>query len=236
MTDASGETRTPAVSLWVTFRSDGALLLELLADWYTMLGIAESHVEDTEGLATVLRSWAQGPRVEEPSRHYGGAGQRRADFAEFRHAYSRGVPVAFVGTEYRDRSAMGGFYRDAELFVEMFGSQSPADERRLERFMARLAGEMGTFFRRARAKAEQRLAGGAYFAVLTGYLDELRARRSDQSTYRLLEHTLLSLIEDERYLHLAEDSRARELIATLDDEVSVLYGRYMDLERGGQVR
>lgn len=102
--------------------------------------------------------------------------------------------------------------------------------------MARLASEMGTFCRRACAKAEQRLAGGGYVAVLAGSLDELRARRSDQSAYRLLEHTLPSLIEDERYLHLAEDSPARELVATRDDEVSVLSGRYMDLERGGQVR
>ncbi|WP_147915892.1 hypothetical protein [Ruania zhangjianzhongii] len=236
MTDAGGKTRTPAASLWVTFRSDGALLLELLADWYTMLGIAESHVEDPEGSAAVLRSWAQGPRVEEPSRHYHGPGLRRSDFAEFQHAYSRGVPVAFVGAEQRDRSAMGGFYRDAELFVEVFGSQSPADERRLERFVVRLTGEMRTFFRRTRTKAEHRLAGGAYLAVLTGYLDELRAMRSDPSAYRLLEHTLLSIIKEERYLHLAEDGRARELIAKLDDEVSVLYSRYMDFEHGGQVR
>ena len=122
MTDASGEARPPAASLWVTFRADGALLLELLADRYTMLGSAEGHVEDTEGLATVLRSWAQGPRVEESSRHYFGPGHRRADLAELHQTFSRGVPVAFVGAAQRDRSAMGGFSRGGRPVRAIHGS------------------------------------------------------------------------------------------------------------------
>lgn len=236
MSAAFDETRAPATSLWVTFRSDGALLLELLADWYTVLRIAQSHVEDTEGTARVLASWAEGRSGDERSRRFPGRGLPRADYAELRHGYSRGVAVAFVGADQRDRSAMGGFYRDAERFVEVFGSDSPADRHQVDRFVSRLAHETGVFFRRMRAKAEQRLAGGAYLATLTGYLDQLRALRSDQSAYRRLEHTLLSIIADERYLRLAEDGRARDLIATIDDEVSALYGRWMDLERGGQVR
>ncbi|MCW4457995.1 hypothetical protein [Microbacterium sp. MPKO10] len=51
----------------------------------------------------------------------------------------------------------------------------------------------------------------------------------------MVERTLVPILEGERYLHLAEDSRARELIAEIDDWLSVLYGQYMDLERGGQV-
>ena len=235
MADTLDEPRSPATSIWVTFRSDGGLLLELLADWYTVLGIAESHVEDTEGTARVLTSWAYGQRGDEPSRRFPGPGLPRSDFAELRDGYTRGVAVAFVGADQRDRSAMGGFYRDAEHFVEVFGSHNPADQQQAGRFVSRLAHETRVFFRRMRAKAEQRLAGGTYLAALTGYLDQLRTLRSDQSAYRRLEHTLLSIITDERYLRVAEDSRARELVAQIDDEVSFLYGRCMDLERGGQI-
>lgn len=114
MTESPGGPRTPAVNLWITFRHDGAVLLELLADGYTMLGMAESHAEDLEGTMRILTAWALRP---------------------------------------------------------------------------------------------------------------------DSRAYRRLEHSPLEVIEDERYLRIAEDERARRHVAQLDNEVSRLYGRCMDIER-----
>lgn len=124
---------------------------------------------------------------------------------------------------------------DEQLFGQMFGSTVPAGREQLEAFAARLARKISRFFRRAQAKARQRLAGGAYLPVLSANLGCLREMRSDPSAYRRIEHTLTAIVEDERYLRVAEDVRVRELVAAIDDELGYLYGRCMDLERGGQI-
>ncbi|MBP1326158.1 hypothetical protein JOF28_001390 [Leucobacter exalbidus] len=236
MNDISAEGRPAAGSLWVTFRHDGALLLELLADRYTVIGAAESHVDDAERTAIILRSWALGQGLDERAQEIRDTGAPRDEFAALRHEYSQGLALSFVGALRRDRSALGNTSQDDELFREMFGSEVPADVRRLESFSARLASEMQRFFRRARGKAQQRLAGGAYLLVLNDYLDQLRAMRSGPAGYRTIEHTLVAIIHEERYLRIAEDDRARELIIKIEHELSDLYGRAMDLERGGQLR
>lgn len=233
--ETSEETRTPAADLRMTFRADGALLLELLADGRAVLGIAESKVDDAGGIATILNSWARGQGEEEGLRRLPEPGHPYADVVTRRRDYSRGVTAGLLRRAGPHRFAIVGSQSDERLFAEMFGSLRPTDQARLEAFIARVTRGMNDFFRRARAMAAQRLAGDAYLAVLSDYLEHLRGISSDQSAYRLVEHTLVPLIEDERYLRLAEDGRARELVAEIDDVISVLYGQCMDLERGGQI-
>ncbi|GEK81408.1 hypothetical protein [Agrococcus baldri] len=223
-------TRTPAASLRVTFRPDGAALLELLVDWYTVLGAAECAVDDAEGIAKVLRSWATAAQPEARPRHVARPG---AASSELRHDYGRGFAVTLVQAAPRAASATAG-RGDGERFVEMFGSEVPTDVGRVDAFVKQLAHAVGRCFRDARRSAEQRLAGGAYLPVLRTYLDQLRALGDDPSAYRRLEHTLVAILETERYLRIADDEGARRLVAAIDDEVSRLYGRSMDLERGGQ--
>ncbi|UUW89767.1 hypothetical protein [Pimelobacter simplex] len=179
-----------------TFRHDGALLLELLADWYTVLATAEAEVDDTEANARTLAAWQGDETLVPQKRRFGGPSLIRAQ-GELSRDYARGLAVPMgegvVGPE--------------------------------------LARELRVVFRRAQAKAEARLAGGTYLTVLQGYAEALRAMRGDPTAYRRVEHTVVAIVADERYLRVAEDDRVRELVGRIDDEVGHLYNRYMDVAR-----
>lgn len=236
MTHTSDGTRTPARALSVTFRFDGALLLELLADHYHVMATAECRVEDTDGAAQVLAAWANSPGLEPRPRRSSRPDLVRPHPEGFVGDYSRGWAVSFISDEPRDRSAMGGHHGDELMFGESFGSLVPADPGRAEAFATTLARETRVFFRRAQAKARERLAAGDYLAVLRDQLAQLRGLRSDQTAYRRLEHTIRAIVRDERYLRLAEDESARDLVTAIDAELDFLYGLAMDLERGGVAR
>lgn len=179
-----------------TFRYDGAVLLELLADWYTVLATAEAEVADTEANARILAAWQGDEALVPQRRRFGGPSLIRLQ-GDLSRDYARGFAVP-----------MGE------------GLVGPA-----------LARELRVVFRRAQAKAEARLAGGGYLTVLQGYVEALRAMRGDPTAHPRVEHTLVAIVADERYLRLAEDDRARELVAEIDDELGHLYNRYMDVAR-----
>lgn len=212
--------RTGASNLWVTFRVDGTLRLELLADWYTLLGTTESHVDDADDIARTLATWALRPEAAPVPR-----------FGSGRETRSRDLDVGLLTASPRDRAALGGGRGDEAAFRELFGETPPGSAEQVETRCLRLARRLGTAFRRYRSLAGERLADGAYLPVLRTYLARCRGMGEDPRGYRLLEHSLLPILEDERYLRLADDEQARALVAEIDDEVSQLYGRCMDLER-----
>lgn len=179
-----------------TFRYDGAVLLELLADWYTVLATAESEVADTESNGRLLAAWQGDAGLVRRKRRFAGPSLIRVQ-GDLSRDYARGLAVP-----------MGE------------GVVGPG-----------LARELRVVFRRAQAKAEGRLAGGAYLAVLRGYVEQLRAMRDEPAAYREVEHTIVPIVADERYLRVAADDRVRELVAQLDDELGHLYNRWMDVVR-----
>ncbi|WGY00951.1 hypothetical protein QI633_20715 [Nocardioides sp. QY071] len=189
--------------LLATYRYDGALLLELLADWYSVLATAETEVADVEANQGILAGWADGAGLRPAPRRFRGPSLIRMPGPEVARDYGRGFAVPVT---------------DADAVA------------------ARTARRLRETFRQAQERADARLAGGAYLAVLSGYVDRLRGMRDDPAAYRRVEHTLVAIMADERYLRIAVDERARDLVAAIDDELSHLYGRCMDLERGGQAR
>lgn len=179
-----------------TFRYDGAVLLELLADWYTVLATAESEAADTDANARILATWQDDESLVPRKRRFSGPSLIRVQ-GDLGRDYARGLAVP-----------MGE------------GVVGPA-----------LARELRVVFRRAQVKAEARLAGGTYRTVLEGYVEQLRAMRGDPTAYRRVEHTVVAIVTDERYLRVAEDERAREVVAAIDDELGHLYNRYMNVAR-----
>jgi len=204
-------TEAPPNTLLATFLPDGKLLLELLMDWYRVLATAETHLDAPEDIARIVTAWATSSGLEARPRRLRGPYLIRLHTGELSHDYSRGLAVPFAGRET----------------TEVFGGNLDA--------VATLVRQVRDSFHSAQAKARARLAGG-YSEVLAGCLDRLRAMRSDQAAYRGIEHTLVEIVRDERYLRLAGDERARELVAAIDDEISFLYGQCADLDRGGNVR
>jgi len=97
---------------------------------------------------------------------------------------------------------------------------------------------MRNFVARSRRKAAARLAGGAYAPVLEAHLAALRAVRrvEDQNYYETLKCGIGGIMQDEQYLLLSDDARARELYLQIQDEQTSLYNWYMDLAKGGVER
>lgn len=118
-----------------------------------------------------------------------------------------------------------------ERFARLFGATPVARSEELDAFTSSLARDIGRHLGIMRRRAAERLAGGAYLPVLEAHLERCRALGSDPRGYRLIEHTLVPILEDEQYLRIAEDERARRLIRELEDAVWWLYGRCMDVER-----
>ena len=219
MGGVSGRVRA-ASNLWITFRADGTLRLELLVDWYTLLGVAECRVEDPEGIARTLAAWSLRPAAEPTPRFANGRATRSQDFG-----------VGFLAASPHDRAALGSIRGRQEAFRELFGEPRPGSTEQGEADCRRMARVLVTAFLRYRAIAHERLAGGAYLPVLRAQLARCQALGDDPAGYRVLEHSLLPIREDEQYLRLAEDEQARGLIAAIDAEVARLYGVCMSAER-----
>jgi hypothetical protein len=91
-------------------------------------------------------------------------------------------------------------------------------------------------FRTEQQRAEKRLARGTYVPVLEGYLEEMRSYVdvSDQyGAYDEVRAGIGAILDDEQYLTLSPDPRARSLYSALLAEQSNLYQWYMDLAKGG---
>lgn len=94
---------------------------------------------------------------------------------------------------------------------------------------------MKTFFFRSRRRAQERLAGGAYLSVLEAYLTHLRGITApeDQEYSRSLADGIGGIMDDEQYLMLSSDARARELYLQIRAERRALNNWYMNLAKGG---
>ncbi|REJ06988.1 hypothetical protein DY023_04605 [Microbacterium bovistercoris] len=218
------------VSLAMHFVHDGRVGLELLADWYKGHDLRVVAAEDLPAAAEVLQRWATAP--------YGNPVRR----AELLASFPEHAEAVTVVLSARPNVALSRF-ADApdqlcRQFDLVFGPVDPADRAPAAPFADGLARQMRMFLRRGRRRADARMAGGAYVAVLETYLAELRAVTGidDQDHYLTLESGIGGIMQDERYLLLSPDARVRDLYLQLEREQRDLYDWYMDRAKGGVTR
>lgn len=225
-------TRLPATDLLVRIRADGRAFLTLTGARGRELCAAEVVAEETEQVAGILASWAMSAGAADGSWN---SEQRQGDGAEFRRPCGPGLVISQRhGMQWSSSGLMPGV-ADERLFEGMFGPVPPTDQAALETFCRRFAEELRRRCRTALAMAEQRIAGGAYLPVLDAYVEQLRALAPDQRGYHRIPDGLHRIIQDEEYLLVAEDRRARDLAEELREVRAVLYGQCQDLDRGGIV-
>lgn len=216
-----------AASISITMLHDGRVLLELLTSDGRSLGASETHVDDRERTAGIVRNWVTGPRPE---------AERRGPYrpGEYRDGYS--LTISAVVT--RDLTAFSQYGHSLIVdFTRAFGSStSPGGDP--EPLANALPRDLAICFRRARQQSVWRIADGAYIPILAAYLAELRGMTSinQQNAYQAIAPSLGVILDDERYLLVAADEQARRLYLELLAERSSLYNWYMDLARGGVAR
>lgn len=215
------------VGIAITMLHDGRVLLELLADSSSAFCSAETHVDDRDRTSDIVRDWVITP-LGEPERR----GHRRP--GEYRDGYT----LVISAESTRDLAAFST-YGNALLadFARAFGAE-PGTAGEPEPLARALPRDLAICFRRARDKAAWRIARGAYLPVLIGYLGELRSMTSieEQYAYETTTAGVGGILEDERYLLVAADERARQVYLDLVAERSSLYNWYMDLAKGGIAR
>ncbi|WP_157372953.1 hypothetical protein [Agromyces sp. Root81] len=221
-------------SIHATVLHDGRVLLELRADWYTILAVAESRVDEVERTTDILIGWAAVDRWEAVPRSL------RDPFAD---RYREGYLVSLPGS---DREIRRADYTPAALeqgFALAFvgsdaGSSHAANTAAVAQEFAReFTRWLAVFAGRSRRMAEARLAGGRYLPIMQSYLDDARAvvDAADQDYYEVFSRTVGAVLGDERYLLLSERAEARKLYVELQAEQSDLYNWYMNLAKGGVV-
>lgn len=220
-------------SLRVTVRHDGGVLLELLADWYTILAVAESRVNEPQRTTDILIGWAAVERWE--------AAQRSLRDA-FADKYREGYLVSLPGSDCEIRRAD---YTPAALergFALAFtgqnaGSSHTAKAAVAQEFAREFTRGLTIFAGRSRRLAEARLAGGRYLPIMQSYLDDARAKVDavDQDYYEVFSRSVGAVLGDERYLLLSDQADARKLYLELQAEQSDLYNWHMNLAKGGVV-
>ncbi|MFB9309917.1 hypothetical protein BJY17_000629 [Agromyces hippuratus] len=217
-------------SIHITVLHDGQVLLELLSDIRTSLALAESRAVDQDHVSAIVTGW-----VAERSWQPTPRGTARASFAE---KYRAGYALAIPGTE-RDLLRFQVSSRAlAERFALAFSTGAEPDDPRTEQFPRDFARGLAMFFRRSKALAQERLAGGAYLPIMQSYLDHARAKidEDDQDHHEVFSRGVGAIMADERYLLLSDDDGARQLYAALESERWDLYNWYMDRAKGGVVR
>lgn len=232
MSRAPATGRTPATELRVRLRADGRVLLELFDAPGRLLCSAEGIAAEVEKIAEILTFWAW-----DPGRSDGAWSPelQQADGVEFRRPYGEGLLIAHRHRAWRNGADLLESKADVLQFREIFGAVGPADTEACRIFCARLANEISRRCRSAQIMAVQRLAGSKYLKVLDAYVEQLRALASDQRGYRRVPESLKQIIENEEYLLISTEARARELMEEFYEVLHVLYGQCQDLERGGVV-
>jgi len=215
----------------MNFVHDGRVGIELMEGWYLSHDLQVAAVDDLPETARVVRGWAIAVPGTPVPRY-----ESYRQFPESRESY-----VVILGAQPND-----GLRRFTESpdhlcsrFELAFGSADSGEREAIaDRFADELALEMRNFVARSRRKAAARLAGGAYAPVLEAHLAALRAVRrvEDQNYYETLKWGIGGIMQDEQYLLLSDDARARELYLQIQDEQTSLYNWYMDLAKGGVER
>lgn len=221
------ETLRKPVSIAITMLHDGRVLLELLADYSSAFSSAETHIDDRDRTSAIVREWVNAPLA---------VPDRRSSHRP--SSYHDGYTLVISAESTRDLAAFSTFGNSLRVdFVRAFGAApgTAGDPEPLARALPR---DLAICFRRAQEKAAWRIAQGAYLPVLVGYLDELRAMTSIEEQYAFETTTagVGGILDDERYLLVADDERARQVYLELVAERSSLYNWYMDLAKGGHAR
>lgn len=219
--------------LALTFRHDGALLLELLHGWYDAFDSALTRVDDGERIRAVLRWWIARTPTSTERRSTFPAWQEFGSGPAFRITITaQPSAVARKLTPGTD-SASSGFEKTLAT-----GPTDPTS-RASQSFIDDVARGALHVFRTEQQRAEKRLAGGKYLPILEGYLAETRSyvEVDDQDgAYGDVRAGIGAILDDEEYLTLSTDPGARALYAGLLEEQSNLYDWYMDLAKGGYRR
>lgn len=210
-----------AYALRATYRPDGVVLLELIENWYTSLGAAAAPAADAEQIRDVLTAWALRPTPQRSPRNV----NRRTSAAWY------GLEAEVVSVRRPGARTVSRSSDHPAQFARLFGAASAVPSEELDAFTRALARGVGAHLGIMRRRAVERLAGGAYLPVLEAHLARCRTLGADPRAYRLIEHTLVPILEDEQYLPIAEDSQGRRLFRELEEETHRMYGRCMDLER-----
>lgn len=216
----------PATGIAITMLHDGRALLELLTGDGLSLGGSETHVDDRERTAGIVRTWVTGPRIEPERRN-------RYRPGDYRDGYSLMVSAGAT----RDLSTFSQYGHSLIAdFERAFSSSTGAGDP--EPLASALPRDLAICFRRAQQQAVWRTADGAYIPILAGYLAELRGMTTidQQYSYEAIAPSLGVILDDERYLIVAADERIRQLYLDLLAERSALYNWYMDLAKGGVAR
>lgn len=233
MTARSASAAAAPTSIVIGIRFDGRVLLELLADDYSLLEVADTRVDAQDELIATIVRWATGEIG--PARPRGAA--RSAVDTDYRLAYTVQVtsPASPALHRFTDR-ANGLAGRFARVFAAREADdRGDAGRRDAERLADDLAWEIRRFLRLSRERAAMRLAHGAYVGILQRYAEDLRGitAEEDQSAYDGLQDTIGRIVEDEAYLRLAEDEAARTAYAEIVDQLADLYQWRMQLAKGG---
>lgn len=210
------------------FLPDGRVGLQLVsAPGYECLDLQVLHVEDTTAITDLIHGWAAG-RHGEPKRSH----ERLDRFPEHRDAYGVALSTTPTAGLWRFSTSADVLSRE---FASAFGLLASDGPDHVRRFADHLAWEMKTFFFRSRRRAQERLAGGAYLSVLEAYLTHLRGITApeDQEYSRSLADGIGGIMDDEQYLMLSSDARARELYLQIRAERRALNNWYMNLAKGG---
>lgn len=222
-----GSSAAPA-EISLHFLPDGRVGLQLVSiSGYESFDLQVLHVEDTTAITDLIHGWAAG-RHGEPKRSY----ERLDRFPEYGEAYD--VSLSKTPTAELRRFSTSADVLSRE-FASAFGLAASDGPDHVRRFADHLAWEMETFFFRSRRRAQERLAGGAYLSVLEAYLTHLRGITApeDQDYYQSLAGGIGGIMDDEQYLMLSSDARARDLYRHIRAERQDLYNWYMNLAKGG---
>lgn len=219
--------------LALTFRHDGTLLLELLQGWYDAFDSSVTHVDDPDRIRGVLRLWIATKPSPPRRRSTFPAWQEFGSGPAYRIAITEQPSDAARKLTFGSDSASSGFERTLAT-----GPTDPTS-RASQSFIDDVARGALRLFRTEQQRAEKRLAGGQYLAILEGYLEEMRSYVdvSDQhDAYHDVRMGIGAILDDEHYLTLSPDPRARSLYSELLAEQSSLYQWHMDLAKGGHER
>jgi hypothetical protein len=216
--------------LALTFRHDGALLLELLHGWYDAFDSALTRVDDEDRIRAVLRWWIATTPTSTERRSTFPAWQEFGSDRALRMLITEQPSAAARKLAFGTDSASSGFAKTLAT-----GATDPTS-RASQSFIDGVARGALRVFRNEQQRAEKRLAGGKYLPILEGYLEEMRSYVdvSDQyGAYHDVRTGIGAILDNEEYLALSTDPGARALYAELLEEQNNLYNWYMDLAKGG---
>lgn len=222
---------TARLGLTATFIHDGWFWLELTSGNDLVLAAGESHIDDGERTTSMITQWIESEELPPRHRSSGWTSERTARYRDALVVPLVAPPTPLSGSI---RSELQEHVDRLEAFAL---ADATRDRTRAAELATGLPPALRDTFQHYQGCAVDRIADGAYLPTLRHYLTDLRSKVSveDQSYYRDYESGIGRILDQERYLLLAEDDEARSLYASICDEAASLYQWYMNLAKGGLV-